>query len=227
MLNPIVLLESPLDAQRFRWLRRVGLALTLIVLGGLLVRDGAGALGRVLAVAFSAQVIGKLLIFVGANDRNAYGFGEWELGFLITLVDLWIGIGLNTFLPQLERLPRLGPWLVSTRLKAATAYHQYPRLKRTAFGGVVLWVMLPVPAAGAITGSLLTRLSGLPRASATLAIVVGSAINGVVFAAMASLFGAHGQTLIENPTFTLLSSLGLIALLWLGWRRIHRLLREA
>lgn len=226
VLNTDVAVESPQDTQRFRLLWALSLVLTGTVLTWLLLRDGAGVLARLAAMSLSAQAIGKWLIFVGAKRDNPYGFNAWELAFLISLLDLWIAIGLNTFLPQLEKLPRIGPWLIKTRIQAATTFHQYPRLERMAFWGVVLWVMLPLPASGAITGSFATRLVGLSRMSATFAILIGSLGNGLVFAAMATALGAHSAALIDNPQFTVISSVLLLGAIWFGWRRLRRLLRE-
>ncbi len=218
--------ETALQAQRFGWLWQAGLGVTAVVVIGLIAHEGAIVLGRLAALAVSAQVIGKWVIFVGAKADNPYHFDAWSMAALISLLDLWIGIGLNTFLPQLERLPRFGTWLSATRAKARETFLQYPRLKRMAFWGVVLWVLLPLPASGAITGCLVTRLVGLSRFAATSAIVVGSVINGVIFAAMASVLGANSEALLNNREFTLAGSLVFAIVVWIVWRRLHALLRE-
>lgn len=218
--------ETALQAQRFARLWQVSLGLTALLLIGLVAYQGAIVLGRLAALAVSAQLIGKWVIFVGADPDNPYGFDAWSMAALITVLDLWIGVGLNAFLPQLERLPRLGSWLSTTRRKARETFLQYPRLKRMAFWGVVLWVVLPLPASGAITGSFVTRLVGLSRFAGSAAIVLASAINGLVFAAMASLLGAHSEALLNNRAVTIAGSVCFAALLWFGWRRLRRLLRE-
>lgn len=220
-------LETSLQRRQFRWLWEGSLAVTVLVFALLILRDGPGVIGRFFAVAVSAQLVGKWLIFVGARATNPYGFSAWELATLISVLDLWLGMALCTFLPKLEGVPRLGPWIVTTRIKAQTAFLEYPRLRRMAFWGAALWVMLPLPASGAITGSFATRLVGLSRVGAVGAIVVGSVANGAVFAAMASWLGANSEALLNNRAVTAVCSVALLAAIWAGWRRLRRALREA
>lgn len=201
--------------------------MTALFFVALILRDGPAVVGRFFAVAVSAQLVGKWLIFVGAKASNPYHFTAWELAALISMLDLWLGIGLCTFLPTLERVPRLGPWIVTTRIKAQTAFLEYPRLRRMAFWGAALWVTLPLPASGAITGSFATRLMGLSRGGGVGAIVIGSVANGAVFAAMASWLGANSEALLNNRAVTAASFVVLVAAIWVGWRRLRRALREA
>jgi uncharacterized membrane protein len=188
--------------------------------------QGWGALGRVSLVAGSAQLVGKWLIFVGAKESNPYGFGPWGLSYTILVLDLLLALLLNTFLPQLEKLPGLGPRLVKTRLAAASHYDQYPKLRRMAWTGVTLWVFLPLPASGAVTGSFASRLVGLSRTQAVAAIAAGSAVNGALFAAMAQVLGASSEALVHNPKVAIASAVVLLLLVVWGWRRLVKILRE-
>ncbi|MEO6709049.1 MAG: small multi-drug export protein, partial [Planctomycetota bacterium] len=171
---PAPLPESPQERHRFRIFAIACIGLAVVSLTVLIWREGWGALGRASAVGASAQIVGKWLIFVGAKADNPYGFGPWGISYTIFVLDLLIALVLNTFLPQFERLPRLGAWLIRTHEKTNEAYSKFPKLKRMAWTGVMLWVFLPLPASGAVTGSFASRLVGLSRTSATLAIVVGS-----------------------------------------------------
>lgn len=218
--------ETPAERQRFRAIALlcVGLALTLLV--GVVVQQGFGAIGRVAAVAGSAQIAGKWLIFVGAKADNPYGFGPWGLSITIFVLDLLIALLLNSFLPQLERVRRLGPWLVKTRIAAGETFSQYPKLKRMAWSGVALWVFLPLPASGAVTGSFASRLVGLSRTAALMAIAAGSIANGAIFAAMAQALGASSEELLHNWKVTAASAVLLILVTIWGWRRLVRILRE-
>jgi uncharacterized membrane protein len=218
--------ESPLDRHRFRLLALICVGAALVSLTLLVAQQGWGALGRVSLVAGSAQIVGKWLIFVGVKADNPYGFGPWGISITIFVLDLLIALLLNSCLPQLERIPYFGNWLAKTRVKAGDAYSQYPKLRRMAWTGVMLWVFLPLPASGAVTGSFASRLVGLSRTSAVAAIAVGSIGNGVIFAAMAQWLGAEGEKLVNNWKVTTLSALVLLLLLWWGWRRLVKMLRE-
>ncbi len=218
--------ESNAARHRFRLLAYSSIGLALASLIVLVFQQGWGALGRVSAVSVSAQIGGKWIIFVGAKANNVYGFGPWGLSYTIFLLDLMIALMLNSFMPQLEKLPKVGDWLIKTREKAGAAYSEYPKLRSMAWSGVMLWVFLPLPASGAVTGSFASRLVGLSRSSAVGAIAVGSLGNGVIFAAMAQIMGAKSQELIDNWQVTTASAIVLILVLWWGWRRLVRHLRE-
>ncbi len=218
--------ESNAERHRFHVLAASCVILALCSLCVLVFREGWGSLGRASLVAGSAQVVGKWLIFVGAKQDNPYGFGPWALSYIIFVLDLMLALVLNTFLPQLEKLPKLGDWLIKTREKAGAAYSEYPKLRRMAWSGVMLWVFLPLPASGAVTGSFASRLVGLSRSSAVGAIAVGSIANGVIFAAMAHIMGDKSQELRDNWGVTAASALVLILVLWWGWRKLVKHLRE-
>ena len=224
MLHPAP--ESSVDRHRFHVLALFSVALALTSLVLLVAQQGWGSLGRVFAVAGSAQVVGKWLIFVGAKQDNPYGFGPWGLSYAIFVLDIMIALVLNTFLPQLERIPRFGPWVIKTREQAGEAFALYPKLRRMAWSGVALWVFLPLPASGAVTGSFASRLVGISRTAAVGAIVSGSIANGVIFAGMAQLLGANSRALLDNWKVAASSALVLIALVWWGWRRLVKTLRE-
>ena len=219
-------IESPTDRRNFRLLALVCVSVAAASLTWVILQQGWGALGRVSGLAVSAQIAGKWLIFVGAKQNNPYGFGPWEISYTIFLLDLLLALVLNSFLPQLERVPRLGPWLVKTRQKAGEAFAEYPKLKRMAWWGITLWVFLPLPASGAVTGSFASRLAGLSRMSAVMAIAVGSIANGAIFAAMAQVMGAKSEALLHNWPVTAASAAVLIVLVWWGWRRLVKMLRE-
>lgn len=218
--------ETAIERWRFHVLAAAcaGVAITSLVL--VVWQQGWGALGRVTAVSGSAQFVGKWLIFVGAKQDNIYGFGPWGLSYTIFVLDLLIALLLNTFLPQLEKLPVAGAWIVKTRLKAASHYDEYPKLRRMAWTGVTLWVLLPLPASGAVTGSFASRLVGLSRTQAVAAIAVGSSVNGAIFAAMAQWLGASSEELLHNWKVAAASAVVLLLLVGWGWRRLVKMLRE-
>jgi uncharacterized membrane protein len=218
--------ETARERRRFHLLAAICASVALGSLVLLVLQQGWGSLGRVSAVAGSAQFVGKWLIFVGAKQDNIYGFGPWGLSYAIFVFDLLIGVLLNTFLPQLEKLPVVGGWIVKTRLKAASHYDEYPKLRRMAWTGVTLWVFLPLPASGAVTGSFASRLVGLSRTQAVAAIAVGSAVNGAIFAAMARMLGASSEALLHNWKVAAASAVVLVLLGVWGWRRLVKLLRE-
>jgi len=217
--------ETPLERHRFHVLAGICVAVAVGSLVLEVLKHGWGGFGRVWAVAASAQLAGKSLVFVGAKANNPYGFGPWAIAYITLMLDVLLALVLNTFLPQIERMPGIGPWLVKTRLKADAAYSQYPKLRKMAWTGVAVWVFLPLPASGAVTGSFASRLAGLSRTQAVTAISVGSAATGVIFAALAAWIGAEADALLKNWKVTAACSVVVIVLLWIGWRRLVKHLR--
>ncbi len=224
MLQPTP--ESPIDRRRFRQLALACVGLATVSLTILIIEQGWGVLGRLSAIAGSAQVVGKWLIFVGVKQDNPSGFGPWGIAYAIFMLDLLLALVLNSFLPQIERLPYAGPWLVRTRERAGRTFAGYPKLRRMAWSGVALWVLLPLPASGAVTGSFASRIGGLSRFAATLAIAVGSGLNCALFAGMAQWLGASSQELLDNWKVTVASAIVAILLMWWAWRRLVKHLRE-
>ncbi len=218
--------ESSRDRHRFHLLAFICVSLSAASLAFVVWQQGWGAMWNATAISVSTQVVGKWLIFFGAKKVNTYGFGPWGIAYTIFLHDLLIALLLNSFLPQFERIPKVGDWLIRTRIKTGEVYSQYPKLRRMAWTGIMLWVFLPLPGSGAVTGSFASRLVGLSRTSAVLAIGVGSLVACVLFAAMAQFLGAEGEALVNNWQVTTLSALVLIAMLWWGWRRLVKLLRD-
>jgi uncharacterized membrane protein len=218
--------ESPLRKYRFRALTLACLALAATSLAGVFLQHGLGGLGRVAAVVGSAQLLGKWVIFAGASANNPYHFGPWELAFIVLNTDLLLALSLNTFLPELERLPCVGPLLVKSRQATGASFAQYPRLESMAWWGITLWVFLPLPASGAVTGSFASRLLSLSRISAVFAIAIGATGTCVVFGAMAQFLGEKSELLLHNWPVTLVSTLLFFPLLWWGWRKLVQILRE-
>ncbi len=222
----MVRFETRVERAVFRW---SGLAVLLgAILGMLRVWQVAGAEGLAAlgsAAATSLVVLGKFVIFLGLHDATR--LSPWVLALMVWLIDLLIAYGLAVGLEPLERAPLVGRVLRRARTRAVIVLREYPGLERMAFFGVVAFVMLPLAATGAISGSFAARLLGLRRIPGILAIAFGSAGTAVTFALLATFLGEQAEELARSPVLIG----GIVVALVIGgriaWVRITRQLKKA
>jgi uncharacterized membrane protein len=212
------------EERRFRWMAAAILSGT----GALLVLYGMKAGWQGLAALWTAAglvFLSKLWIFWGAIEGQP--FSPWMLGLVAWVLDLLVSLLLLTGLARLERLPIAGAGLRRAHAKAAATLILYPGLKRMAVGGVVLFVFLPLPASGAVTGTLIARLVGLARTTTLFTVGAGAAMAVVVYALLAEYLGSKWKHMVESPWTWSLSFCALLGFCWLAWRRVRRVLQQA
>ena len=212
------------EERRFRLMA----AAILCGTGVLLVLCGIEAGWQGLATLWTAAglvFLSKLWIFWGAVEGQP--FGPWTLGLLAWILDLLVSLLLLTGLARLESLPIAGAWLRRAHAKAAATLVTYPGLKRMAVGGVMLFVFLPLPASGAVTGTLIARLIGLSRTASLLTVGIGAAVAVIVYALLAVYLGSQWEHMVKSPWTWGLSLAALLGFCWLAWRRVRRALQQA
>lgn len=155
---------------------------------------GLRELGQLALV--SLALVGKFVIFSGLSGETP---SPWALALMVWLIDLAFAFLILSGLEGLERAPGLGAWLRRMRGRALEVLTEYPGLERMAFFGVLLFVLLPLAATGAITGAFAARILGLSRIGGVLAIAVGSAGTASVFALLAVMLGERAETLARSP----------------------------
>jgi uncharacterized membrane protein len=218
--------ESRLERAVFRWSGLAvlaGAALGLLRVWQVSGWEGMAALGS--AAVTSLALLGKFVIFLGLHEGTS--LTPWVLALMVWLIDLLIAYALAAGLESLEHAPLFGRWLRRARTRAFVVIRDYPGLERMAFWGVVSFVMLPLAATGAISGSFAARLLGLRRIPGILAIAIGSAGTALVFALLAEFLGVQGEELVRSPLL-----IGAILVLLvvggrIAWVRITRELRKA
>ena len=203
----------------FRW----SLGLYLALSAGLLValRGEAGTAGLVSLgtyVVTSVLALGKFVIFLGLGEDAR--FGPWTLALIVFLLDLAFAFLLALGIERLEHVPGLGRWLRRSRRRAGRVLCEYPGLERMAFLGVAAFVMLPLAATGAISGSFAARLVGLSRIAGIAAIAIGAAGTAVSFALLASFLGARAEALARSPALMGVSILLLVIAARVAYLRV-------
>jgi uncharacterized membrane protein len=222
------LLRSPLHAS---WRERI------IVLGSV---AAAVLLALALGLAYARQqtlellglipvsvlVAGKFLPLWGISGKSQ--FSPYELGILIGLMDTVTVLIMVYTLELIHRMGRLSAALTKIQTNAALVLTAYPRIRRTAVIGVVLFVMFPIAGTGAVGGVFLGLLLGLHRFVLMAAISAGGFLGGISMAIAAIYFGEAVQklrALQSDPAiqWAILVGIGLLVLALILWmNRVYK-----
>lgn len=218
------------DAARFRW--TAGAVALASAAGAIAYLIAKGAHPGSLAAAALAVFLSKLFIFGGAIelwpfDATTLDFSAWELALIAWILDLWVACGLLAGIAGVERMPLVGRALREARARASQTLIDYPGLRRLAVFGIALLVFLPIPASGAVTGSLVGRLVGLTRMNTLAAVGGGAGVAVSVYAGVATFLDANWRELIGSPALMIASVIGLAAFAWIAWMRVRRELTRA
>lgn len=219
------------------WRERVAvlgsLALVLAVaavLGAVFAPEAA--LELVSLVPVSLFAVGKLLPLWGISGKSQ--FGPYELGLLIWILDTLSVIGLVYLLEAFYRIRRLERALARVQTNAGLVLAAYPRMRRAAVVGVVLFVLFPVAGTGALGATFLGIFLGLHRVVLIAAVSLGGCLGGFLMAFAAVHFGHAVRALqaMQTDPATKYLFLGAVALvllgaLWLGNRAFKRALAAA
>ncbi|MCY2961944.1 MAG: small multi-drug export protein [Planctomycetota bacterium] len=171
-----------------------------------------------------ASLPGKYVIFSGV--ASASPLGPWPLCVLAIATDLAVAATLAIGLGPLGRVPWVGPTLRKGHDSAEEVLAQYPRLRRMAFWGVVLFVYLPLPASGSIGGTFVGQLLGLRRGQGLWAVVLGGALVSVTFAALAAALGSQAEAMLKNPWVSVAAVLVFAVVVFLAYRATRDALRK-
>jgi uncharacterized membrane protein len=212
------------ERRTFLWTALVVSLAFVAFVGGETFLEGTVGLYTLGGMAVSFQIVGKFLIFGGLHPDSP--FRPFEIATFSLLFDLIIAVVLASGIERLTRLPVVGPMLASARAKSHEILVDYPGLKRTAFWGVALFVFLPLPASGAVSGTFATALLGLPRMQGIVAIGLGSAGVCYLFATLAVVLGEEGKTLLQNPWLLAGGVAVFLAFLWWAYKHCKRILER-
>ena len=217
--------QPPLPESRlFRWMSRGVVALTLVSLLVFVIQRGVDDLGT-LAVASFAVWFSKIAIFASELPAELGverpWFNPWQLAYISWVLDLIAAVILAR-VERFHRLPFIGGALQRGHERAGQILLEFPGIRRLAFAGVFLYVFIPFPASGALTGTLISRLIGQTRAATLIAVGAGAGIAVMLYAALAVFLGARWRSLIASPWLAVagLAVLGLFA--WWAWVRVRR-----
>lgn len=169
--------------------------------------------------------LSKLAILQGAIEGHPWS--PWTLALIAWEIDLVGSVLILLWIERLELLPVVGPTLRQAHAQAHEALRTYPGLRRMAVFGIGLFVFVPIPGSGALTGTLIGQIVGLSRPTGFLTVAVAAALACSCYAGAAVFLGDQWRELIESPWTLGLSLLGLTLFGAIAWRYIKRVLGAA
>ncbi len=139
-------------------------------------------------IPVSVVVAGKFLPLWGVT--GASNFSPWQLGVVVWLLDTYTVLVVVYGLEVFYRCRRIERWLHHIQSNARLVLRAYPRIRRAAVIGVVLFVLFPFAGTGAMVGTFLGILLGLERRTVIAAVSAGGLLGGMLMAFAAVNFEA-------------------------------------
>ena len=204
----------------------LGGIIALIVLG--LIFDPERTHTLLILIPSSFFVLGKFLPL--ASLEKGWGFGPYELGFVIWIMDTITVILLVYSFQILYRIPWVRRSLEKIHHNAELVLHAFPILQRITLVGVVLFVLFPIAGTGAIGGSFIGMILGFHRFTLLTCVSIGGFLGGMGMAYATVHFRSAVETLQKYQSSPLLigALIGVLVLLFLLLTRAYqRALKKA
>ena len=133
-------------------------------------------------------VAGKFLPMWAISGKSQ--FGPYELGVVIWAMDTFTALMIVYALEGLYWIRPLKRWLDKVQANAGLVLEAFPRIRKTAIIGLILFVLFPIAGTGAIGGAFIGVLLGLHRTRLIAAISAGGFLGGMLMAFLASNFAS-------------------------------------
>jgi len=108
-----------------------------------------------------------------------FGIGLTNLIFFIIFLDAMTSLFIFWNLDLFRAVPGLGYLIKRAETNGQRILNEKPKLRKYAFAGIVLFVLIPLYMSGSIIGSIIARLIGMKKWRGWLAIMTGVSIRMV------------------------------------------------
>lgn len=172
--------------------------------------------GYVLFYPWPPLAKAPLFTMVGA------GYSPLEVTVILGITDALIALWFVLNFELLYRIPRLGARLERADHAAERAMRNHKWLTFSSFLSVFLWVVIPFPGTGTLTGAIVGRLLGLGLWKTYAAVVVGAVLSTYGYASGADVFLT---TVLRGGTYataTLAVTLGVAGIAFVVYRQWWR-----
>ncbi len=184
-------------------------------------------LGRFVIILGSDAPKGELVgLDDFAKDASKFNFlTRIELFGMVTWMDVVAACLLIFHAGFIFRIPKIGPKMLLLREEGEFFMRVQPWMRRFAFIGLVVFVVIPVAATGSVGGAILGRMLGMSRTATLVAIVAGTLIGN-------SLMLLAGKALSKVPFFdphhpaSLAAGVGVIITIIAGLNWYYRTLKR-
>jgi uncharacterized membrane protein len=203
---------------------------TVAILSVIALTSGLGMVQKVVSAAFVTFVVFSRFVILGgeeAQGNEAINFLTTEQLFLmLTYMDLIMAVVVTFHIGLMFKLPYLGNKIGELVADGQFVLRCYPAIKRVAFLGLVLFVMIPLAATGCIGGAIFGRLLGMGRGLTLAALCLGSLAGNTVMYVGASWINQLISK--ENPYYWEIKIGGLVFVIAVivGVERYYRVLKR-
>lgn len=194
------------------------LLLTVVILGILYITMGPAYVHRLVATALSTFFFfGRFVILAGAGDQDIaaiQGFFSAEFLFvMVVYMDFLVATLLVFHASFLFRIPWLGSRVADLASDGHFILKKNPWIRRATFFGLIAFVTFPLASTGSVGGAVFSRILGMGRGLAFMAIMAGSVIGcGMMYYGSQLITRYLGR---DNP-ITLIAGILVIVLVIVG-----------
>ncbi len=212
------------------WLALIGPFLITAVLLGLiaLIQGSDIAYSYAMAAISAFLFFGRFIILIGQSEPNAEGIpflkhlSASNLFVMLTYMDTMVAMFVAFHIGIIFRLPWIGPRIQGIISDSQFILRKQPWIRRTAFIGLVGFVIFPTSTTGSVGGSIFGRLLGMKRWRVVVAILVGSILgNGLML-----IFSKQIAKYSDNWTLKLFGVLLMIVILFVVERKFQSMKAE-
>lgn len=115
------------------------------------------------------------------------GINPALMAFSIAYVDIVVGLFFALNFDLLKKIPLLGYYIRLVEGRGRKMLRKKDWLRKFAFLGLVLLVMVPFQGSGGVTASVIGRLTGLKPMKVWLSIIIGAVIGTMIVAYFTTL----------------------------------------
>lgn len=173
-------------------------------------------------------VAGKFLPLWAISGKSQ--FGPYELGMVIWAMDTFTALMIVYALEGLYWIRPLKRGLDRIQANATLVLEAFPRMRKMALVGLVLFVLFPIAGTGAIGAAFIGVLLGIHRVRLIAAISVGGLLGGMLMAFLASNFASVLQdmeALQKDPTLKYVIIGAVVVVLLIGVVALTRAYQRA
>jgi len=212
------------------WLSLIGpVLITTVLLGLIALIQGPDLAYSYATAAISAFLFfGRFIILIGQSEPNAEAIfflkhlSASNLFVMLTYMDTMVAMFVAFHIGIIFRLPWVGPRIQSIISDSQFILRKQPWIRRTAFIGLVGFVIFPTSTTGSVGGSIFGRLLGMKRWRVVVAILVGSILgNGLML-----IFSKQIAKYSDNWMLKLFGVILMIVVLFVVERKFQRMKAE-
>jgi uncharacterized membrane protein len=212
------------------WLSLVGpFLISAVLLGLIALIQGPDLAYRYATAALSAFLFfGRFIILIGQSEPNADSafffkhLSASNLFVMLTYMDTMVAMFVAFHIGIIFRFPWIGPRIQGIVSDSQFILRKQPWIRRTAFIGLVGFVIFPTSTTGSVGGSIFGRLLGMKRWRVVVAILVGSILgNGLML-----LFSKQIAKYSDNWMLKLFGVILMIAVLFVVERKFQSMKAE-